>query len=133
MTRRIAWIAVVAVAVTACAGLLPGTARLPTDPAWPGGCGVGVGLDAVLHGSTSDPRVVWAADRSSGDRIDLVWPAGYGARFNPGLEVLDASGAIVAREGDLLIGRCVTDQPGEGPAPVDASDIRPPTWQPGDG
>jgi hypothetical protein len=99
MTKRMGWIAVVAVTITACAGLLPGTTRLPTDPAWPGGCGIGVGLDAVLHGSTRDHRLVWATDRSSGQRIDLVWPAGYGARFIRGLQVLDASGAVVAREG----------------------------------
>lgn len=118
----------VAVAVAACAGLLPGTAALPTDPQWSGGCGIGVGLDAILHGAPSDPRVAWATDRSSGARIDLLWPNGYSARFLAGLEILDSTGAVVAREGDLIIGKCMGS-----PAPVDAGEVRPPTWQPGDG
>jgi hypothetical protein len=72
MTRHAIGLAVLTVAVTACAGLAPGTASLPTDPGWPGGCGVGVGLDAVLHGAPDDARVAWAIDRSGGGRIDLV-------------------------------------------------------------
>lgn len=128
MTRQSIGLSVLTLALAGCAGLLPGSASLPTDANWPGGCGIGVGLDAVLRGDAGDARVAWAIDRSSGGRIDLVWPAGYSARFLPDLQVLDASGTIVARDGDLVIGKCMGD-----PAPVDAGEVRPPTWQPGDG
>jgi hypothetical protein len=41
-----------------------------------------------------------------GRRENLLWPAGYRARFAPGLEVLDPSGRVVAREGDRVTGGC---------------------------
>ncbi len=34
--------------------------------------------------------------------MDLVWPAGFSARFAPNLELLDPSGAVVGRQGDLI-------------------------------
>jgi hypothetical protein len=126
-TRSIG-LAVLTVTLAACAGLLPGVANLPSDPKWSGGCGIGVGLDAVLRGASADARVAWAIDRSGGGRIELVWPAGYSARFLPDLQVLDATGTVVAREGDLIIGSCMGN-----PERVDAGEVRPPTWQPGDG
>lgn len=54
-----------------------------------------------LTGAIDDRRVTWfAAARDRSARI--AWPPGYVARFRPGLEVVDPSGAIVAREGDRL-------------------------------
>jgi hypothetical protein len=47
-----------------------------------------------------------------GTRHDVVWPAGYRARFIPKLEVLDADGTVVLREGDPVTGACVTSEPG---------------------
>ena len=95
---------------------------------------MGVGLDAALQGAVADPRVTWAIDRSSGSRLNLLWPLGYGARFSPDLEVLDEHGAVVGHEGDLIIGTCAWPGTADGRAfAVAASDVRPPTWQPGDG
>ncbi len=121
-------VCLLAVAMSACSGVPQGTVVLPTDARWSGGCAVGVGLDAILHGSRDEPRVTWAIDRFSGTRVDIVWPAGYSARFLPDLQVLDGTGAVVAREGDLIVGTCGGD-----PARVDAGEVRPPTWEPGDG
>lgn len=64
------------------------------------------GMDAILNGSASDPRVAWGVDRLSGRRIELVWPPGYQAKFDPQLAIADADGVIVAREGDILTGGC---------------------------
>src|SRR5689334_22294136 len=94
--------------------------------------GFGVERDATLHGSPHDPHVVWATDRTSGVRFELVWPWGYRAIFDPQLELFDGVGRVVAHEGDLLIGSC-PNYGGSGPDSVDANDVRPPTWQPGDG
>jgi len=44
---------------------------------------------------------------SGGRRIDLVWPPGYSAQFNPGLEVLDERGKVLFRAGDIVQGGCV--------------------------
>ena len=116
--------------VTGC-GMVRGT-LLATDPTWQGGCSIGVGRDATLQGSAEDPRLAWAID-DSGDRVELLWPNGYSARFSPQLVVVDGSGQIVARDGDLIVGSCMT-RPGDGDAMrIDGSDIRPPDWQPGDG
>lgn len=68
--------------------------------------GVGL-LDATLHGSPSDPRVAWIHLQGFGDR-QAVFPVGFTARFNPSLEVLDANGAVVFREGEKIDGACVS-------------------------
>ncbi len=106
---------------------------LPESPAWRGGCGIGVGVDAVLRGSVADPRVTWATDRQSNHRLELLWPVGYEAWFAPRLVLLDEHGIVVGREGDLIIGICSLPTPADDDAArVSASDIRPSTWD-GDG
>jgi hypothetical protein len=111
----------------------PGTISLPSDPTWRGSCNIGVGREAVLAGSASDPRVTWGIDQFTGARLDLLWPVGYTARFGPGLEVVDDRGVVVARAGDLIIGSCLSRPQDAGAIRIEATDIRPPTWQPGDG
>jgi hypothetical protein len=81
--------------------------RLPLDPTWLGGCSEGVGRDATLHGSPLDLRVTWAIDNSSGRRVELLWPVGYKALFDPGLVILDRTNAVVAGEGDQIVGSCL--------------------------
>ena len=71
---------------------------------------------AILAGDQNDPRVTWL-DTPDGRR-DIVWPAGYTARFarfNSPFEILDANGRVVYRRGDSISGGCVagpTDDPG---------------------
>jgi hypothetical protein len=77
---------------------------LPTESTWnPGDDCLGSGIDAVLGGSSSDPRITWALDRASGMRIELIWPTGYSARFSPDLELLDETGRVVGRAGDPVL------------------------------
>jgi hypothetical protein len=71
-------------------------------------------------------------ERASGLQFGLLWPIGYQARFVPGLELVDERGTVVAREGDLIIGSCGPTGD-DAPVRVSAEDVRPPTWQPGDG
>jgi hypothetical protein len=120
---------------TTLAVMLAGCAILPTTPlpAWQGDCGLGVGRDLILHGSAADGRVAWAIDGSGAGRVDLLWPRGYMARFNPELEIIDANGRLVAHDGDLITGSCLT-APGDGGAiRIGPGDVRPPDWKPGDG
>ena len=64
----------------------------------------------MLHGDAHDPLVAWLADATTHARRDVVWPPGYRARFAPRLEVLDPSGVVVLREGDVVRDACgVTD------------------------
>ncbi|MFN8620638.1 MAG: hypothetical protein U0869_07855 [Chloroflexota bacterium] len=66
----------------------------------------GTGLvDATIHGSPDDPRLVWVEFRD-GSRKEVAWPAGFSARFTPTLEVLDAIGRVVGVEGTEAIGQC---------------------------
>jgi hypothetical protein len=67
--------------------------------------GTGFAPDVRLHGSATDPRLAWMV-WADGSRRELVWPLGYSARFDPGLEVLDEAGHVVAHEGTLLTGGC---------------------------
>lgn len=66
----------------------------------------GVGTEAVLAGDPDDPRVAWLV--SAGTRVDVVFPTAFSARFTPTLEVVNASGTVVARAGDHIDGYCVT-------------------------
>ena len=60
-----------------------------------------------LRGSPEDARLVWMVD-ADGTRTELAWPVGYSARFTPELELLDNSGRVVARQGSLVVGGCLT-------------------------
>jgi hypothetical protein len=83
---------------------------LPTVGEAGGACG-GVGIvDATLTGNPSNPRVAWLTSPTG--RHDVVFPPGFKARFTPKMEVLNASGAVVARDGTTVSGGCVT-----GPGP----------------
>ncbi len=44
---------------------------------------------------------VWVEMPGSEERISVLWPKGYRARFDP-LELLDGDGRVIARDGDLL-------------------------------
>jgi hypothetical protein len=84
------------------------TRGMPLPAADPIGDGcASVALDGQLAGHTADPRLAWIerADGSA-ERIDVVWPPGYSARFAPGLEVLDADGRVVLREGGRVDAGC---------------------------
>jgi hypothetical protein len=84
---------------------------LPTDPRIesPEAC-AGIGVSASLRGDATDPRLAWLVDKV-GRRIEVTWPPDYRARFNPKLEVLDADGVVMLREGDAVSGACVTSDP----------------------
>jgi len=66
----------------------------------------GVGFsDSILHGSQTATDHVWleAVDPHVSPPVVAVrWPAGFRARFVPALELLDSTGVVVAREGDLM-------------------------------
>lgn len=72
-------------------------------------CG-GVGISAVLRGDPHDPHIAWLVN-NLGTRVNITWPPGYRARFDPGLVVLDAAGIVVLKDGDSVTGACVTGSP----------------------
>lgn len=89
--------------VTMLLGCATPMVLLPTTP-FPDACR-GIGLDATLEGSPDDPKFAWLTT-TDGVRRDLVWPAGYKARFNPKLEVLSEQGVVEFRQGDVVRGAC---------------------------
>ena len=93
---------------TSVASFSPGELPLPTPPFVnnPPDICAGVGISALLRGDAHDPVLTWVEDTMTHTRRDVVWPVGYRARFTPRLEVLDASGTVVLREGDLITGTC---------------------------
>jgi len=61
----------------------------------------GSGFEGILH---VDGDCVWVQDTNleiDKEAFNVLWPAGYRARDRP-LEIIDASGVVVAREGDLV-------------------------------
>ena len=83
-----------------------------------GSC-AGVGLDAELHGDPKDPSIAWltsllpAGDQPDpgADRLEVVWPTGYTAVFDPTLRVIEPTGQTAMQEGDHVDGGCVTGGP----------------------
>jgi hypothetical protein len=65
----------------------------------------GVGIDGVLAGSVSDPRVTWL-ETEQGGQLPLVWPPGWRARFSPDLQVLDDQGVVRMKAGDRVSSIC---------------------------
>ena len=121
--RRILTTILLALIAAACAAPAPDATtgpsavarHLPTMPGPPGvvlAC-AGVGLETVLAGDPADQRVAWLEPfAGDGKRQDVVWPAGYSARFAPGLEILDEHGSVAIRAGDFVDGGCVVADDG---------------------
>ena len=108
--NRLLLLLAVFVTASGC-GVMP--RPLPADERWNGMC-ARVGLDATLAGDPSDPRMAWLIE-SNGLRRDVIWPPGYTARFTPLLEVLDAKGGVVVRDGSPVSGGCASGEDGKGP------------------
>jgi hypothetical protein len=87
---------------------------LPTVPVVPRVCQSVGGGGAKLKGDPNDARVAWV--EGSGNRGEIVWPPGFTARFAPDLEVLDASGKVVYREGDEITEGCAVGPPDDPPS-----------------
>ena len=117
---RLAVLGTVLIVLAACATHPPSAeptaaapiAALPTIDLVGRACR-GIGLDGTLSGNPSDPRVAWLA--TSVGRRDVVFPAGFTARFTPGLEVLDGRGRVVAHQGTEITGGCTTGPNAQGP------------------
>jgi hypothetical protein len=93
---------------TTAATSIPTVFVLPPAP-FPNACR-GIGIDAVLVGGATDPRIAWLATARQGNK-ELVWPPGYVARFGPDLEIIDGTGRVVFRQGDKVTGGCVKGPP----------------------
>lgn len=77
---------------------------------------LGIGGGATLVGDPNDEHVAWL--EGFGNRGEVVWPPGYVARFAPDLEVLDPSGNVIYREGDVMPGGCAVGPPDDPPSLV---------------
>ena len=58
-------------------------------------------ITGALSGSPSDPWLLWVI-RADGSRANILWSAGYVARFDPSPELVDAQGNIVAVAGEQV-------------------------------
>jgi hypothetical protein len=58
----------------------------------------------ILRGDPNDPHLTWETALDGSGRQELVWPPGYRVRFAPKLEVFDATGDLIARDGDRVPG-----------------------------
>lgn len=76
-----------------------------TRPPAPSGqqilCPLGLFVPFTLVGDPTAHPPDWGVSQFDGHRIDFIWPAGFTARFDPDLEILDPSGAVVARAGTI--------------------------------
>lgn len=62
----------------------------------PEGPCAGQGLSQFrVRADPDDPRLVWFELEDTGQRVNINWPPGFGVRFEPVTQVLDAQGAVV--------------------------------------
>ncbi len=87
-----------------CSAGMAGTVTIPTFPSPSPGvqvlCPASLYTPFTLEGDPAASPPVWGVDRF-GRRFDIIWPPGFRARFTPKLEILDPSGAVVARAGTV--------------------------------
>lgn len=117
VTRPAAYLAVVVALACACSAQPPSPATfdLPGPTSQPTACGgVGAGL-VILRGGPNDERLTWETALDGSGRQEVVWPPGYRARFAPTLEVFDATGGLLARDGDRVPGGGCAVGPAEDP------------------
>lgn len=80
------------------------TVNIPTQPSPSPGvevlCAAAQRTPFRLEGNANASPAVWGVDIAR-HRFGIVWPPGFSARFSPGLEILDTSGAVVARQGTV--------------------------------
>ena len=97
-------VAVVVVSCEAGSATAARTVSIPTLPSPSPGvevlCATGLHAPFTLEGDATASPAVWGVD-IAGHRFGIVWPPGFKARFSPGLEILDPSGAVVARAGTV--------------------------------
>lgn len=55
-----------------------------------------------LHIDPADPGQVWGIYESDGRRFEITWPRGFTVRTLPEPAVLDSSGNVVGRDGQLV-------------------------------
>lgn len=72
-----------------------------------------VPLRGTLHGDPTDPSVAWLELMDTGGRREVVWPAGYRARFtvigdDPILRIYDSTDLFVIGESDVVASACAT-------------------------
>lgn len=72
-----------------------------------------VPLRGTLHGDPADPSVAWLELMDTGVRREVVWPAGYRARFivigdDPVLKVYDSTDVFVIGASDVVASACAT-------------------------
>jgi hypothetical protein len=89
---------VLVVALSACTASTAVAPGYPLPTSAGDGCR-GVGVDSlILHGKlVAGTAEVWA-----NDNIQIEWPPGYQARFDPSLLIVDAQGAVRGREGEEM-------------------------------
>lgn len=90
--------------------VLVGCSRSVVLPHFPGlpNCR-GVGLDATLHGEPDADPAAWLIGNTTGERLEVTWPRGTVAVFDPQLRVVLADGTVFHREGDHIDGACGSD------------------------
>ena len=86
-----------------------GTVAIPTSAPGATVCETGGIVPFTLQGSPTDPDHIWGVGETMHDRIRLRWPPGFTGRLGADIEVIDPTGRVVARSGDV-----VTDAGGGG-------------------
>lgn len=88
--------------VANCSAAAGEMVNIPTRPSPPPGrlvlCPAALHTPFTLVGDRTKSPPVWGINLA-GQPFAIVWPAGFRARFSPGLEILDPSGTVVARGG----------------------------------
>lgn len=94
MNHRLAALALIAVVLAACSPVQLRTAPAPVDA-----CEDALGSGRLVTSQQSE----LALQGTTGEVFQVLWPFGYSARSaGTGVELLDETGKVIAREGDFI-------------------------------
>jgi hypothetical protein len=90
-----------------CSSSAAKVVTIPTEPSPPAGqvdlCPTAAFTPFTLAGDPAKSPPVWGIN-SFGDVFAITWPTGFTARFSPGLQIIDPTGAVVATGGVVITG-----------------------------
>jgi hypothetical protein len=96
---------VAATILGSCSSPAGSVVKIPTEPTSPAGdsvlCPTAAFTPFTLAGDPTKSPAVWGVN-SFGEVFPITWPSGFTARFNPTLQILDPTGAVVATGGVVI-------------------------------
>ncbi|HLY50777.1 MAG TPA: hypothetical protein VKR21_16435 [Solirubrobacteraceae bacterium] len=103
--KGLAGVFMAAALLGSCSSPAGSVVKIPTEATAPAGasvlCPTAAFTPFTLAGDPTKSPAVWGIN-SYGQAFPITWPSGFTARFNPTLQIVDPTGAVVATGGVVI-------------------------------